>query len=186
MAEEPTEPTAPAEPEPAAPEPTEPEPDKGGGKNWEEEASKWKALARKHESTAKANAAKAKQFDEVEAKNKTEAEKLADAKAKAEKDASAALSEAAKLRAAVKHGLSEEDLELLGTGTPEEIEERAERLATRLAATKPKPDFGGGHRGPDVGGIEQWTQSDLSGKNSAQIEAARKAGHLDRLMGKAK
>lgn len=46
--------------------------------------------------------------------------------------ADAAELENARLRALIKHKLTEDDLELIGGGTPEEIEERAEKLAQRL------------------------------------------------------
>lgn len=44
--------------------------------------------------------------------------------------------ELARLRAALKHKLTVDDLDLLGGGTPEEIEERAEKLAQRLGEKK--------------------------------------------------
>jgi hypothetical protein len=139
------------------------------GKDWQAEAEKWKSFARKHEDAAKANAEKAKRLDEFEESQKTEQQKFADAAAKAAETAA----ELARVKAAVKHGLSEEDLDLLGThGTPEEIDARAERLAARIkaaGASKPKPDFGGGDRGTDV------TASDsLDG----QIAEATKAGNF--------
>lgn len=54
----------------------------------------WKALARKHERQAKANATKAKRLDELEAANKTDAEKAA-----AERDALSTKATAATARA---------------------------------------------------------------------------------------
>jgi hypothetical protein len=161
------EPPAPEAPKPAAP----PEPDKGD-KDWQAEAEKWKTFARKHEDTAKANADKAKRFDEFEESQKTEQQKLTDAATAAKAEADATKAELARVKAAVKHGLTEDDLDLLGShGTPEEIDARAERLAARLKAAgdnKPKPDFGGGNRGTDV------TASDsLDG----QIAEATKAGN---------
>jgi hypothetical protein len=152
------------------------------------EAEKWKALARKHEGNAKTNAAKAKQLDAIEDANKTETQKLTEAREAAETAAAEAQAELARHQAALKHGLSEDDLALLGTGTPEEIADRAARLAQRLKGAEAdkakRTDFGGGHRGSDVGGKGQWTRADLAGKTPAQIEAARLAGHLDQLMGK--
>jgi len=44
--------------------------------------------------------------------------------------------ENARLRALIEHGLTKDDLDLLGGGTPEEIEERAEKLAQRLGEKK--------------------------------------------------
>lgn len=85
---------------------------------------------------------KIKEFEDAQ---KTETERLADQKAEAEQAAAEARAEAARLRAAVKYGLEEEDLDLLGTGTDEEIEARAQRLSERLATT---PDNGGVKRSP--------------------------------------
>jgi hypothetical protein len=152
------------------------------------EAEKWKGLARKHESNAKANADKAKRLDAIEDANKTETQKLTEQVTAAEIAAADAQTELARHRAALKHGLSEDDLALLGTGTAAEIADRAERLAKRLKGAEVdkarRTDFGGGHRGSDVGGKGQWARADLAGKTPAQIEDARKAGHLDQLMGK--
>lgn len=76
---------------------------------------------------------------EFEDATKTEHEKLTEALELTRTDSAEAKAEAARLRAAIKHGLTEEDLELLGSGTPEEIEQRAERLAARLrGATEDK------------------------------------------------
>jgi len=143
------------QPKPAAP--TEPD---TGGKDWQAEAEKWKAFARKHEDTAKANADKARQFDALEESQKSEMQKAAERTAAAEAEAATSRGELAVMRAAVKFGLSADDLDLLGThGTPEEIEARAEKLAARLKtaaaaveAAKPPIDFGGGDRGKDVNG----------------------------------
>ena len=49
----------------------------------------------------------------------------------------AATSETARLRAAIKYGLAEDDLDLLGDGTPEQIEARAKRLSERAGGSAP-------------------------------------------------
>lgn len=178
-------PTAPVTPEaPAAPEVVEPVRDAA---YWEAEASKWKTHSRKHEDTAKANADKAKRFDEFEESQKTEQQKLTDAATAAKADADATKAELARVKAAVKHGLTEDDLDLLGThGTPEEIDARAEKLATRLkgaAAEKPKPDFGGGERGADVtakGG--QLGEADMKRMTPDEIVKAHDDGRFDDLV----
>jgi hypothetical protein len=83
---------------------------------------------------------------EFEDRDKSDAEKAADQLREAQEARDKALSDLARARAAVKHGLTEDDLELLGDGTPEEIEARAERLAARLAdgktTRKPDPSLG--------------------------------------------
>lgn len=163
--------------------------DKAAEKDWQAEAEKWKAMSRKHEDAAKANADKAKRFEEFEESQKTEQQKLADAAAKAQADAAASAAELARVKAAVKHGLSEEDLELLGShGTPEEIDARAERLAARIKgaeANKPRPDFGAGDRGGDVTSTagQITSREALQSMTPDEINQARLDGRLDTLLG---
>lgn len=97
------------------------------------ELAKWKSLARKNEEQAKKNADAAVRLKALEDAQKSEQEKLSDALEAAKAESATSKAEAARLSAAMKHGLSLDDLDLLGTGTPEEIEERAERLSQRLA-----------------------------------------------------
>jgi hypothetical protein len=132
----------------------------------EQQSEYWREKAQKHEKLWKASTidpkeldalrARAKRADEFDESQKTEQQKLTDKAAKAEAETATTRGELAVMRAAVKHGLSADDLELLGThGTPEEIDARAEKLAARLktaAANKPPVDFGGGARGTDVSG----------------------------------
>jgi len=65
------------------------------------EAEKWKALARKHEQQAKANAEAAKKLAEIEEGNKTELQKLTDARTAAEKEAAEAKASALRLDVAM-------------------------------------------------------------------------------------
>lgn len=174
------------QPTPDAPAAVTPEPDKAE-KDWQAEAEKWKSFARKHEDTAKANAEKAKRFDEFEESQKTEQQKLADAAAQAEARANETAAELARVKAAVKHGLTEDDLDLLGShGTPEEIDARAERLAARLKgveASKPKPDFGAGDRGGDVGTkAGQLTAADMKRMSPEEIVTAQAEGRFSDLL----
>lgn len=151
------------------------------------EVEKWKALARKNEARAKENAEKAKRLDELEEASKTEQQKLADAAELARKEAAETAAELAKLRAAVKHGLSDDDLELLGTGTAEEIEARAERLAARLKGTTPPPapsSDGQGKQGDPVAtGVKQLTREQLAALTPEQRIEAHEKGQLDDLIG---
>lgn len=134
--------------------------------------------------TLKERAAK---FDEIEESQKTEQQKLADKAAAAEAKAAEKDAELARVKAAVKHGLTEEDLDLLGThGTAEEIDARAEKLAARIKAAdtnKPKPDFGGGDRGTDVtakGG--QLTRDDMKRMSPEEIVKAQEEGRFNDLV----
>ncbi len=81
--------------------------------------------------------------DAAEAATLTETEKIQKERDEAVKNGTDTATELAKTRAALKHGLSEADLELLGNGTPDEIAARAERLADRLgSAPKGAPIIG--------------------------------------------
>lgn len=152
------------------------------------EVEKWKALARKNEARAKENAEKAQRLDALEEANKTEQQKLSDAADLARKEAAETAVELAKLRAAVKHGLSDDDLELLGTGTAEEIEGRAERLAARLkgaaAPAHPAPSSDGqGKQGePVTAGVKQLTRTEYDRLTPEQKIEAQETGQLRDLL----
>lgn len=80
----------------------------------------------------KPQAAKAKELEDAD---KSEAQKAADRAAEAEQRADKAEAEAARLAAAIKHGLTDADLELLEGVPADKVEERAKLLADRLKAT---------------------------------------------------
>ena len=65
---------------------------------------------------------------------KSEQEKLAEAKSAAEAKLAKVMSTNARLTAAATHGIPAELIDLLGTGTTEEIDARAQLLAKRLTA----------------------------------------------------
>lgn len=117
-------PPAQAEPKPEAAAPAKPETD-------------WKAEARKWEDRAKENKAAAEKLAQIEEANKTEAERQADRLANLEKSNRELAAEKARYEAAITHGLSREDLALLGPG--DDIAERAALLAQRLGSVKPEP-----------------------------------------------
>lgn len=76
-------------------------------------------------------AAKARELEEAQ---KTEAQRLQERAAAAERERDEVRVEMARLRMAARYGIAEDDLDLLGTGTDEEIESRAKRLSERFAA----------------------------------------------------
>jgi hypothetical protein len=88
----------------------------------------WKSEAQKWEKRAKDNADAAKRLADIEEANKTEEQRRSEALAAAQKTAQDNAAEAARLRLAIKHGLSDEDLDLLGTGSDDELETRAKRI----------------------------------------------------------
>lgn len=155
-------------------------PDKGEEVDYKADAQKWKALARKHEERAENLAKKATKYDELVESQKSEAQKAAERLAEAEQIAKESKIRAIRAEVAALKGVP---AELLAGETEAEIEESATMLLKFRGEVR--PDFGGGNRGKDVGGNRaQWTRADLKGKSPAEIEAARREGLLDRVMGK--
>lgn len=74
----------------------------------------------------------AARLKEIEDEAKSDLERITEDRDGHKARADQAETELARLKAALKHGLTEDDLDLLGAGTPDEIEARAERLAKRI------------------------------------------------------
>lgn len=109
------------------------------------EIAKWKANSRKNETEKKANAEKARLFDELQEAQKTETQKLADAKAAAERDAAAAKLEVARVTVAAAKGVP---AALLSGTTKEEMEASADALlAWAGKRDESNLDLGQGDRG---------------------------------------
>jgi uncharacterized protein (DUF3084 family) len=73
---------------------------------------------------------------EIEDSQKSENEKLTERAAKAQKDADDVRAELVRERVARRFKIDDEDFDLLGTGTEEQITARAERLAAKNAAAQ--------------------------------------------------
>lgn len=115
--------------------------------------------SQKWEKRAKENAEKAKEYDAYVESQKSEQQKLSAAKDEAERQAADTAAELARMKAAVKHGLSEEDLELLDGVPADQVEARAERIAERLGGKKQSfPDLAQGRGKP---GESKPDQNDL-------------------------
>ncbi|MFE4857376.1 hypothetical protein [Streptomyces sp. NPDC056670] len=133
----------PAAPAPNATEAAPEEPD------WEAEAAKWKAMARKHEK-GQLSALGFKSMDDLAAL-KEAAQKYQDAQDAQKSEIQRANERAqtyeqqladmraqnARLLAAATHNIPADLIDLLGAGTDEEIAARAEVLAERLKAAQP-------------------------------------------------
>ncbi|MGC3954627.1 MAG: hypothetical protein QM804_10295 [Propionicimonas sp.] len=181
-----TEPTPAVPAAQPTPTPTDsPKPDTGDAPvDWKAEAEKWKSLSRKHEDASKANADKAKLYDDAQEAAKTEAQKQADALAKL-----AAENEALKvsnLRAQVAEAKGVPAALLTGS-TQAEIEAAAEALlAFRGEAPKPPaapPATGQGNVGEPVGAKgPQLTRGQVQGMTAEEIVKAKAAGQLDDLL----
>ena len=122
--------------------------DTSDGKNWQAEADKWKTLARKHETTAKANAEAAERLAKLEESQKTESEKLAERIAAAEKQASEAALERLRYEVALEKGLTKvQARRLIGTNAEELAADADELLASfNKGPERPKGDATQGPR----------------------------------------
>ena len=165
--------------------------DKGAEKDWEAEATKWKALSRKHEDSAKANAEKAKRLDEFEESQKTELQKAADKAAAAEAKATELELRALRAEVAASKGVP---VGLLSGSNEEELIASADALIAyrgeqASASEQATTDFGAGGRGGDVGTekVRQLSKEDVEqlyrDKKFDDIEKARSEGRLANLLG---
>lgn len=119
--------------------------------DWEAEATKWKSLARKHENqhlSALGFKSKdeidqlrqaAEKYREFEDSQKTELERATQRATGLEQQLADLQSANARLLAAATHNIPPDLIDLLGSGTEEDINARAEALAERLKATAPAP-----------------------------------------------
>lgn len=124
---------------------------------------------RKANDRARAAEAKVKTFED---RDKSELELATETATSEQAAREAAENELRRYRAAVKYRLSDEDLDLLGTGTDEEIDARAKRLAAlaNAAGSAPKPNPVVGQTTGDAGSIDE------------QIAAAQLAGDTARVI----
>lgn len=104
------------------------------------EAEKWKALARKHEGQAKANADAAKELEKIREGQKTAEQKAADKAAEIERRASKAESDAARLRVALRKGLTETQAKRLIGDDEEALERDADELLASFVTQDAEPD----------------------------------------------
>lgn len=119
--------------------------------DWEAEAAKWKTLARRHEgkhldalgfkSKDEIDALReaAQKYTEFEDAQKSETQKANERAQTFEQQLADERSQNARLLAAATHNIPPELIELLGSGTADEISSRAEVLAERLKAAAPSP-----------------------------------------------
>lgn len=122
--------------------PAEPSGEVGGKKMWtpeeyeaelakvRKEAAGWRTKLREAEPIVE-------KYNEQLESEKTDIQRATERATQLETDLTASRTENALLRVAAKHGIPEEDWDLLGSGTPEELDARAARLAAKgFGATK--------------------------------------------------
>lgn len=119
--------------------------------DWESEATKWKALSRQHENKHLAALGfksrdeidqlrqAAQRYQEFEDTQKTELQRATERAQSVEQQLNDLRATNARLMAAATHSIPPDLIDLLGSGTDDEINSRAEVLAERLKATMPAP-----------------------------------------------
>lgn len=119
--------------------------------DWESEAIKWKALSRQHENKHLAALGfkskdeidqlrqTAQKYQEFEDTQKSELQRATERAQGVEQQLSELRATNARLMAAATHNIPPDLIDLLGSGTDEEINARAEVLAERLKASAPQP-----------------------------------------------
>jgi hypothetical protein len=96
------------------------------------ELAHWKAMARKHEARAKDNASAARRLKEIEDANKTDLQRAQERAEEAERRAAESDANHHRMMAAAMHDLPVDLIDVLGSGTEEEIGQRAEAIAQAI------------------------------------------------------
>jgi hypothetical protein len=104
-------------------------PEPGDGVDWEAEARKWRDLSKKNEARAKENASAAVQLKKIQDKDKSELQLAQEQLAEAQESARTSQENHWRMMAAAMNDLPVDLIDILGSGTEEEIGERAEHLA---------------------------------------------------------
>lgn len=159
------------------------------------EVEKWKALSKKNEARAKANADKAQRFDEIEEANKSEQQKLLDRAEKAERDRDDLQKLAMRAEKAASTGVP---MTAIPNGTEEEMDAAitafqgavAAGIAAGVAAElKNRPSAAAPAQIVTANGdstkVKQITsRAELQSMTHTQILEAQKDGRLDEMMRK--
>jgi hypothetical protein len=170
--------------------------DTGGGdeKDYKADAEKWKTLSRKHEAREKELL---KELDALKTASMSDAEKaIKEAETRGESKAlksvtnrlvKAELKAVAATKGAVLPDLDVLDLSKFATEDGDPDDDAIERFVSSLGTTGKRfadsKDLGIGRQG-DPSKPRQWTRQDLQGKTPEEVVEARKAGHLDQLLGR--
>jgi len=99
------------------------------------EIAHWKKMSRQHESRSKANAAAAAELKQIKQAGMSELERAQTAQREAEERAATAENLHFRVMAAAAHSLPPELIDHLGSGTEDEINERAELFSQVIQAT---------------------------------------------------
>lgn len=140
--------------------------------DWQAEAEKWKALARKHEQREKENAEKAKEYDTFKASQMSELEKAqaeaADLKARLEEMTAsqrAAELSAIKARVGLEKKLPPALIDRLQGEDEKSIAADADNLLASIPSDSPtRVDIGQGDRGTNTAAVSNPLEAALRGK----------------------
>lgn len=139
-----------------------------GGKDWEAEAEKWKALARKHEDQAKANKADLEKLQASSDSTKSDMDKVMEKLAAMEERAAKAERQALIAEVAATKKLSPKLARRLAGDTREELLADADELLEefKAAGTVSKNDNGKDDAGKDANAKDDQGQGDGEGRKS--------------------
>lgn len=177
-AQPPVTPPAPAAPADPAP-PVEPAAPATGAPDLQAEVDKWKALSRQNEAQAKANADKARRFDELEEANKSELQKAQDALTAANQRAAEA--EAARLRSDIAR-TKNVPVELLTASDETSLEAQADALLAFRGQQPQAPQSSGATTPSGATAPRIYKQSEINSlwaTNRDDIIAASQEGRID-------
>jgi hypothetical protein len=105
--------------------------------DYKEMTAKLRKEAATYRTKARELEPKASAYDEAVEAQKSEIQRATERATAAEQTAALRERELNLLRAAAKHGIPEEDYDLLGSGTPEELDARAARIASLRQTSNP-------------------------------------------------
>lgn len=126
------------------------------------DVDKWKALARKHEQTAKSNSDAAKRLAEIEDSQKTETQRLTDKLTAAEVELQQYRVAGVRQAAAREAGLDPDLAEYITEVEPDKALEQAKKLAARIKPAEPAPaDMRQGARetAKPGGSVDDWIRA---------------------------
>ena len=123
-------------------------------------------------------------LQEIEDAEKSELQKALDAVDKFKSEAATATQELDRLKVLSETGLDPNMADFLTASDVDGMREQAERLAAATAAkTEPRTPAPDPAQGAKPGSAAQLTQADLGNMSASEIEAARKDGRLDNVLG---
>ena len=161
-----------------------PEPQEPKETDWKAESRKWESRAKENLATAKANEDAARRLAEIEEAQKTEAQKAQERVEVAEKRAAELELRSMRAEVAAAKGIPSE---LLTGTTKEELEAHADRLIEFRGEQAQPPAGpiapGEGSQRSDHKGLTQLTQEDITSMSPQEINDARRAGRLNKLLG---